>query len=1189
MASKRGRPLLDESESSAVNQNRKKTRERMQKIRSERKQQTTVAAPPTAEQLRQGELIINLGSLEEDIGAQTLAQVGLRVQDMTLAQDANDAQLQYVAQDVDEHDLLYETDSTENINRNSDSQPAVEGFFRRFTMPANRIAPSQSQPENSGQRSQPGLPQYFHTLPPSNPFAAPIHTPAAGEQEVDFGVPAEESDIPLYTEEDTRSDAGSTHRLATEESTEGETILRGSEDQLVESSSEDEGDATNDHDEEDSFPGFVAEHSPHSDAEEQVEPSAREYMIQKLYEQFVLEFHGCSKEQHDDKLREHMEAAGNNHHGLDEVFNNPDFPSVLGLSDMISADRLARQEMPSASDWNEMYCGISRRRSRPMNVCIHKEETQEMVCDLAYDFDSFIGFGDTPEFAKKGFWVQPVSQMRQNMTADVHIETRTFHTSDNPEQPVRSSMAMLRDVPHFLFGRVVGAHDITVHVLFPHMGVANEKFVSLTKEQMTRWLDQIFLPALHQHYDPHYTQHLPASYRHAFANSKAHQVEGRQIETASYQAQQSIGYHLQPDNLGAMWSDMLQTIASTPGLADFREPQLFFSAKGTKLQFKTSRSGARKSLLDAMESFESFFEDVFDLSFLQLDRVYVDIGKEICPQVSLLSTQRAQVGDEPQVYLPRRCCQEEYMKWMYDGRPPKMGDGPNYFYTNMLGDASSMTSVTPKRSKQREGGLIYSQFYASVKEIIDATKCFPFSNDGLEELALDPQILKGAREAAGGRRRDARIVQLAYLASKRRTRDALTDSRQKSFGIREEHRISWDLFQGLKSRLQFEGEPDAEVELVDCPAHAWAVKTSVYLDYLWRLVDKFSTGFEVVRAQCHNDFITWEQTKMMAMFLRCLRFVFGGHLLRRESALWWSRRERGIGESGQLRIWYGLGFCNTLPRYGYCWLEPRIDWSRLQFQSEVTDQMLFGNSMLRGQYLRRGGRVQAFFDTTRRMELALQWLANNGDVEAVRERMLLWIVHICLQQFRMDVLQCVKVEMKEQGREEALEGEQPFCFEWLEEVMADGVYLMSGNRCDFKVVPSLASFLFEFDDGRVRNHWKDRPFRKLYRRAKVAIGMQGRELQQSFTTHLLRVLFQQHWVLPYPCADAFMQTTKQGERMWYSIQPQEGVVASEAAAKDWKWARKDWEAGRPKDLPMWLQWRKDEWETWVEQRGGRTV
>ena len=135
--------------------------------------------------------------------------------------------------------------------------------------------------------------------------------------------------------------------------------------------------------------------------------------------------------------------------------------------------------------------------------------------------------------------------------------------------------------------------------------------------------------------------------------------------------------------------------SSTPGLADFREPQLCFSAKGTKLQFKTSRSGARKCLLDAMEPFECFVEDVFDLVYVQLDRVYVDIGEDICPQVSLLSTQQAQAGGEPQVYLPRWCYQEEYMRWMYDGRPPKMGDGQNYCYTNMLGDASSMTSATP--------------------------------------------------------------------------------------------------------------------------------------------------------------------------------------------------------------------------------------------------------------------------------------------------------------------------------------------------------------------------------------------------------------------------------------------------------------------------------------------------------------
>lgn len=58
----------------------------------------------------------------------------------------------------------------------------------------------------------------------------------------------------------------------------------------------------------------------------------------------------------------------------------------------------------------------------------------------------------------------------------------------------------------------------------------------------------------------------------------------------------------------------------------------------------------------------------------------------------------------------------------------------------MLYEACSLTSETPKQSKLREAGLLYSQFYASVKELFDASKCKPFDNDGLEEMALDPQI-----------------------------------------------------------------------------------------------------------------------------------------------------------------------------------------------------------------------------------------------------------------------------------------------------------------------------------------------------------------------------------------------------------------------------------------------------------------
>lgn len=55
----------------------------------------------------------------------------------------------------------------------------------------------------------------------------------------------------------------------------------------------------------------------------------------------------------------------------------------------------------------------------------------------------------------------------------------------------------------------------------------------------------------------------------------------------------------------------------------------------------------------------------------------------------------------------------------------------------MLHDIANLTSVTLKRSKLREGGIIYTQFYGSIKEVLDTTKYILFNNDSLEELALD--------------------------------------------------------------------------------------------------------------------------------------------------------------------------------------------------------------------------------------------------------------------------------------------------------------------------------------------------------------------------------------------------------------------------------------------------------------------
>jgi hypothetical protein len=82
---------------------------------------------------------------------------------------------------------------------------------------------------------------------------------------------------------------------------------------------------------------------------------------------------------------------------------------------------------------------------------------------------------------------------------------------------------------------VVGVENVMIHILFPYLPLAQDKFVLMSKEQLSRWVDGIFHPAVYRYYRVYYTQHLPTTYQNALANSRAHQVEGRLMKMASYQ------------------------------------------------------------------------------------------------------------------------------------------------------------------------------------------------------------------------------------------------------------------------------------------------------------------------------------------------------------------------------------------------------------------------------------------------------------------------------------------------------------------------------------------------------------------------------------------------------------------------------------------------------------------------------
>ncbi|KAL6353694.1 hypothetical protein LRP88_13007 [Fusarium phalaenopsidis] len=614
------------------------------------------------------------------------------------------------------------------------------------------------------------------------------------------------------------------------------------------------------------------------------------------------------------------------------------------------------------SQWQELFSGHTPRQfeGKHKQACLHTEHSRQTPPVVSFDIDSILGFVTSPATAVHGIRFYSAPQYSQNISTDVHL---TLDRVDpDPERP-RLIPSRLKDVPHFIFARAEGADFITFHLFFPHLPCSNN-FSRLTDEQLSRWFDDIFYPAVRQVYDVDQLQHLPASYRHALATCRAPKVEDRLLETPSYRTQLRMTYFLPPQGLQQLWDRILAAVRQ-PGFQDFRDPELFFEAKGTKLLFKYP--DAPSDLLAVMENFDCKLHHVLDFSHICSDRLYIDVGKETCPlHDSVLSP-------EAQTYLWRRCCIRHHLNRLYDGNIPKTGQ--NFYHESMLRDAGGMTTLTPPSSRLRRGGILYGQMYSLTKEIIDAARTFPFQNPDLRHLALDPH--------------------------------------------------------------------------------------SVFVDFVWHNINKFTTGFELVQAQCSAGLTTWEQTKIMDMFLRCLRVAAGGHDYSREGALWWSRRELPQ-PVGLPQVRYGLGFSQTLEQYGYCWIEPRINWTLLRFLSGITDSVLFGNGTLHQPYLKYGGHVRHFFDLSRRADSGLEWLRRYPREDVITDQIVSWLCHICLQQMRADVLHSIQGDLRPKVRTMILDDHVDFCRKGLSAALVNGMTAVSGNHASVKSPQEVAQTLFGY-------------------------------------------------------------------------------------------------------------------------------
>ncbi|KAB8239978.1 hypothetical protein BDV35DRAFT_386193 [Aspergillus flavus] len=490
-----------------------------------------------------------------------------------------------------------------------------------------------------------------------------------------------------------------------------------------------------------------------------------------------------------------------------------DHPDVLRVPTMARReDHLARQvSKPSHAD--------------PVHVCLATDHRSDTVTEVTFDIDSIVGFASSLAVAKQGVRWNPTQMAMSDLQSSLHLDPLPVQYLD-PQGRSHRALRAVHEIPHYTFGRLTGFEDISLILLFPRLYRKEQQSSRLRDQEFQIWMDQVLLPAIYRHHDGSLVQHYPSSFEHSRLNGTARGVEpGR---SGSSLRRGSSSYVIFSRLICCRILASILGTVQQPGQQQFQDIAILLQGKNLKTLTKAP----------TWEGMVQLFQRHCDCH-------------------------RAIFYAGPRTALWRRYCLESYSEWIQQQQP--RGSPPprvQFYPTSLLQDTGSLTLETRRTAPQRQAGLLYNQFYSSVKEVFAAGNVYPFTNPALETLALDPQLRKTWQHVGGGLSHDPVALTRAYLHMKRRCHAALQGSSQKIFGLREEHRVSWDLFRAIHTamrgrylhRTRIPGTPGAEAPFYSFP-------TPTLLSWLYWNTNKFCVGFEMIYSLNDRHFVTWEHTR----------------------------------------------------------------------------------------------------------------------------------------------------------------------------------------------------------------------------------------------------------------------------------------------------------------------------------------
>ncbi|KAG0637429.1 hypothetical protein HOY80DRAFT_1083951 [Tuber brumale] len=366
-----------------------------------------------------------------------------------------------------------------------------------------------------------------------------------------------------------------------------------------------------------------------------------------------------------------------------------------------------------------------------------------------FDNDSVLAIPSSLAVARIRIKLSFTPARHHNIQADLHIRIPVPGRHN-----LQTKLIAISQIPHIQLGYICGAEDYKVFLLFPYLQSCERKTNFLHDRELERFTDQILLPAIQQHCPASILHHLPSSFDMAKLSSLAAGREPVMRQTSTTGRSQTLFYVISNQYLASIWQS-IRINSRSAGLRDLQDPIIFINAKNLKLATMSA------DISTTVESFQSHLDYILDQRFLPEDSIWLDIATEVTHDWrNHQREERRRDGGVEGCYEPsgleveeyifswRNCCLKRFRE-RFQEQFPNEGFQFAVFNWGLTNDLANQSLIPGMRHSARLGGLVYSQFYGTVKEIFDAGKVYPFQNEGLEALAVDIRLQETWQQISG--------------------------------------------------------------------------------------------------------------------------------------------------------------------------------------------------------------------------------------------------------------------------------------------------------------------------------------------------------------------------------------------------------------------------------------------------------